>query len=135
MRTIARTLDEAGQMIAARQPFRMRGQSDPPTLWATTEPPSYLGHLPPEYAESLTTADYVVISYSTPIAWENDGEITLPDVGYSPTTSQHQYTVKDAWEITGRMSFPARGRELRPAGGGPRSGGIDDASFYPAWDR
>jgi len=126
MQTVARTLEEAGQMIAARQPFRMRGQSDPPTLWAVTTPPSYLGKLPRQYAESLTTADYVVISYSTPIAWETDGEIVLPDVGYSATTGQHQYTVKHAWKVPGRMFFPARGRELRPAGGGPRRGGIDD---------
>lgn len=125
MRTVARTLDEAQQMIANRQPFRMRGQSDPPTLWATTDVPDYIGELPPQYAEGLVLADYVVMSYRTPIAWEIDGEITLPDVGYSPSTSQHQYTVKAAWEIFGHMSFPARGRTLRPAGGGPRRGGID----------
>jgi hypothetical protein len=119
-RTTARTLDEAQEMIAARQPFRL---SD--TLRGVTEPPSYIGHLPPEYADSLIMADYVVISYNTPIAWEADGEVTLPDVGYSPTTGQHQYTVKDAWKVPGHMYFPARGRELRPAGGGPRRGGID----------
>lgn len=125
MRTVARTLDEAQQMIANRQPFRMRGQNDPPSLWATTDVPSYIGELPPQYAEDLVMADYVVMSYRTPIAWETDGEITLPDVGYSPSTSQHQYTVKAAWDIQGRMRFPARGRELRPAGGGPRRGGVD----------
>lgn len=127
MRTVARTLDEAQEMIAARQPFYLRGVrgDHPATLWATTETPSYIGHLPPEYAEDLVRADYVVISYGTPIAWETDGEITLPDVGYSATTGQHQYTVKAAWKVPGHMLFPARGRELRPAGGGPRRGGID----------
>jgi hypothetical protein len=125
MRTVARTLDEAEQMIASRQPFRMRGQTDPPTLWAVTEPPNYIGALPPQYADDLATADYVVISYDTPIAWETDGEIALPDVGYSPSTGQHQYVVKGAWKVPGHMRFPASGRELRPAGGGPRRGGID----------
>jgi hypothetical protein len=99
---------------------------NPPTLWATDTPPSFIGKLPPQYAEDLAMADYVVMSYATPIAWETDGEITIPDVGYSPTTGQHQYTVKTAWNAPDHMRFPARGRELRPAGGGPRRGGIDD---------
>ena len=126
MRTVAQTLDEAAQMIEKRQPFRLARSFDPPTLWATTIPPGYLGNLPPQYAESVTMADYVVMSYWTPIAWETDGEIALPDVGYSATTGQHQYIVKHAWHVPGHMLFPARGRELRPAGGGPRRGGIDD---------
>jgi hypothetical protein len=52
-----------------------------------------------------------------------DGEKIVPDVGYSATTSQHQMTVMAAWDLPVR--FPARGRTLRPAGGGPRRGGID----------
>lgn len=116
---IVATLSEAQQKITAREPFRLKGRA---TLWATATPPSHIGHLPPQYAESLTMADYVVMSYHTPIAWETDGEAVVPDVGYSPTTGQHQYTVKAAWEL---RSWPTRGRELRPAGGGPRRGGID----------
>lgn len=117
------TLSEAQQKIAKREPFRLSGRN---TLWATNTPPSYIGKLPPEYADDLSMADYVVMSYVTPIAWEVDGEINFPDVGYSPTTSQHQYTVKDAWNVPYHMRFPERGRQLRPAGGGPRRGGIDD---------
>jgi len=120
---IVATLDEAEEKIKKLEPFRLRGRTNPPTLWATAEPPSYLGKLPPQYAEDVATADYVVISYRTPIGWEKDGEKIVPDVGYSPTTSQHQYLVLNAWGITGQ--FPARGRETRPAGGGPRRGGID----------
>lgn len=122
---VAMNLTQAEEMIARREVFRMRGQVDPPTLWATDTPPSYLGSLPPQYADSLMTANYVVMSYRTPIAWEQDGEITLPDVGYSPTTGQHQYTVKAAWDTPGHLHFPERGRELRPSGGGHRRGGID----------
>lgn len=120
--TVVRTLYEAEKMIAKREPFRLR---DLQTLWATDTPPDSIGFLPPEYADSLTNAEYVVMSYRTPIAWEVDGYPYLPDVGYSPTTGVHQYTVKAAWDFPGRLWFPARGRDLRPAGGGPRRGGID----------
>jgi hypothetical protein len=67
----------------------------------------------------------VVWSYFTPIAWVNqDGKKTVPDVGYSATTGQHQTLVMSAWDL--HVRYPARGRELRRAGGGPRRGGIDD---------
>lgn len=124
-RSVARNLDEAQEMIKARHPFRMQTTGSP-TLWAVDSPPSYIGKLPPEHADSLMTADYVVMSYATPIAWETDGEIVIPDVGYSPTTSQHQYTVKAAWDVPDHMWTPARGRTVRPAGGGPRRGGVDE---------
>ena len=71
------------------------------------EAPSWLGHLPPQFSEEIALAEYVVLSYDTPIAWVIDGEKSVPDVGYSPTTGQHQYLVKHAW---GMDSFPARGR-------------------------
>jgi hypothetical protein len=68
-----------------------------------------LGQLPGEYHESVKHADYVVYSYSTPIAWHlpagvpstayppgvwytmrPDGEWITPQVKYSVTTSKHQ---------------------------------------------
>lgn len=80
------------------------------------------GLLPEQYHEAVSRAQYVVWSFATPIGWVNDdGTATVPDVGYSDTTGQHQYIVKAAF---GMKSFPARGRELRPAGGGPREGGF-----------
>jgi hypothetical protein len=37
---------------------------------------------------------YTIMSYSTPIAWlDHNGEWTVPDVKYSPTTTQHQGVV------------------------------------------
>jgi hypothetical protein len=59
----------------------------------------YVGRLPQEYHHDLSRACqfsdfYYVRSYATPIAWFANGEWTVPDVKYSPTTSRHQSTVK-----------------------------------------
>jgi hypothetical protein len=82
------------------------------------------GHLPEELRADVEAAAYVVESFDTPVGWvRQDGTKVVPDVGYSLTTGQHQYLTADAWGIDFR---PARGRTLRPAGGGPRRGGIDD---------
>lgn len=128
MAHVVTTLAEAQEKIKNKEPFRLKGWTrGVPTLSAGPWVTHQYGELPEEYQAEVAHASYVVWSYETPIAWimENDWKV-LPDIGYSPTTSQHQYTVKAAWGITGRMSFPARGRTLRPAGGGPRRGGIDD---------
>jgi hypothetical protein len=118
--TQVRTLAQAQEEIKHRCPFRM---SD--TLHATEGWNGARGHLPwPDYRDSIKDAPYVVISYGTPIAWiTQDGREVIPDVGYSATTGQHQMTVQAAWGWVVR--YPARGRPLRPAGGGPRRGGID----------
>jgi hypothetical protein len=56
-----------------------------------------LGRLPREYADSVPTADYVVYSYITPIAWHvpSQGWI-VPDTRYSVTTSKHQGRIATA---------------------------------------
>jgi hypothetical protein len=125
---VVATLREAEEKIEKQRPFRLRGWTDGvPTLSAGPWVTDSFGELPVNYHEDVNTAHYVVWSYDTPIAWvRTDGTRVLPDVGYSATTGQHQYTVKAAWDITGRLKFPARDREVRPAGGGPRRGGIDD---------
>ncbi len=123
-KTVALTLDDAEEMIAERRPFRLKGQTDPPTLWATTEAPSFLGSLPREFSETIADAEYVVMSYRTPIAWVIDGEPLAPDVGYSLTTGQHQMIARKALGL--RQQFPARGRQFVPAGTGPRANGIDN---------
>ena len=41
--------------------------------------------------------DYVVYSYSTPIAWlRGDGEWVMPEAGYTQTTKRHKATIRAA---------------------------------------
>jgi hypothetical protein len=55
------------------------------------------GQLPYEYRDSVKGADYVVYSYSTPIAWHMpNGEWVMPDTRYSVTTSKHQGKIRTA---------------------------------------
>jgi hypothetical protein len=55
------------------------------------------GQLPYDYRASVLRADYVVYSYSTPIAWHvpNEGWV-MPDTRYSVTTSKHQGKIATA---------------------------------------
>jgi hypothetical protein len=50
------------------------------------------GILPESWAKAFKAAnvDYVIYSYSTPIAWLANGKWITPDVNYSITTKQHQ---------------------------------------------
>lgn len=107
MKSVASTLDEAAEFIRQERPFRLRG-SGKPSLWATNEAPTHLGRIPPQHSEGVEGADYWVFSYDTVIAWVTEGEPTVPDVGYSPTTGQHQYLTAHA---LGTSFRPARGRD------------------------
>jgi hypothetical protein len=129
MKTVVNNL-EAHFKIKAMQEFRTTSVRDRdsvlfgvPRLSGGFWRSDAFGRLPEQYWTAVARAQYVVWSYATPIGWVNDdGTTTVPDVGYSLTTGQHQMIVKYAFGV---RSFPARGRELRPAGGGPREGGID----------
>lgn len=118
----ARTLAQAEELIKAREEFVMGryGNVQAFAVWNGAR-----GFLPDEeVTDGLRRAAYVVYSYGTPIAWiTEDGVKVIPDVGFSSTTGDHQYRVAAAWGVDFR---PARGRKIVPAGGGPRSGGIDD---------
>ncbi len=60
------------------------------------------GHLPSEYRAAVTaeTVDYVVYSYSTPIAWHDSvSGWSVPDVSYSVTTSRHQGKIRAALSV------------------------------------
>lgn len=108
---------DATVKIQNEETFRNRTTPDSdgiPAWWAKRLGATLLGYLPREYHEDARAARYVVYSYSTPIAWvRQDGTRVVPDVGYSPTTSQHQMTVQHAWEM---QIFPARVRPVvRPA--------------------
>lgn len=111
------TNNEATEKIENELPFRNRNAT---LVGGPSGPMITLGELPEQYHEDVRDARYVVYSYETPIGWvTRSGQRIVPDVGYSLTTSQHQYTVAHAWGIDFR---PARGRELRPAGTGTREG-------------
>ena len=107
MKRVANTLGEAREFIRQEKPFRLRGPGQP-TLYAMSEVPGYFGRIPARHSVGAEAADYWVFSYDTLIAWVTEGEPTVPDVGYSPTTSQHQYLAAEALGIDFR---PARGRD------------------------
>lgn len=113
------TLAQVQEKIKNEEPFRLR-DTFMGGVWITGQ----YGSLPAQYHPEVARARFVVWSYETPIAWvTDDGTKVVPDVGYSLTTGQHQMAVMSAWDLPVR--YPARGRELRQAGGGPRRGGID----------
>jgi len=57
------------------------------------------GELPEQYQASVTQADYLVLSYSTPIMWHNAaGGWVCPEHFYSATTSKHQRMCQAAME-------------------------------------
>lgn len=123
-----KTLANAEEAIKNRQPFTLRD-----TLSASEGWDGRFEHLPLDLREQVIDAKYVVYSYRTPIAWiDAAGAAHVPDVGYSPTTSQHQYLAADALSVDFR---PARGRtvvqipkndELYSRARRLRRGGIDE---------
>lgn len=138
-----RTNDEIAPLIRDRKQFRTRvrktaygtfismsGYSDEFRKDADSDAAisvrGCLGNLPWQYGESLARADYVVLSYETPIAWhldlpadltdvdsldawvdgrDNPGVWVIPDVKYSITTTDHQQTVRMALSGYGRWSW------------------------------
>lgn len=57
----------------------------------------YSGHLDGRIeASTLSSADYVVFSYSTPIAWHLPSGWVVPSVTYSISTSRHQAVARHA---------------------------------------
>jgi hypothetical protein len=124
---------DAEDKIKNEEPFRNRTAPDAdgiPAWWGISGPAGVVGHLPREYWADAHAARYVVYSYATPIGWvRQDGTHIVPDVGYSPTTGQHQYAVTRAWHLpylTARGRLVARpdathvqyGRERRLRRGG-----------------
>lgn len=124
-RTVFRNSEIPGR-IHALQPFLSVGRlPDGTRVWSGHSGPAVtFGHLPRKYHASAREAVYVVYSYGTPIAWavevqhgENPYTYVVPDVGYSPTTGQHQDACLEAWEAALRRQGtyrrgPARGRDV-----------------------
>jgi hypothetical protein len=145
MRTVFRNSEIPGR-IYTFQPFLSTGKLPNGTrVWSGHRGPAVVfGFLPPKFHASVRKAVYVVYSYDTPIAWitetEDDGPepywYHVPDVGYSPTTGQHQYAVLEAWQAAARGGRMVRGsrREIVRVPGNAvvygrerrvRSGGLD----------
>lgn len=103
---------DADVQIRAHIPFNYSSRTARPTasLWADR----YLsgdgrhvspGRLPLEWSVQFRNDNptYIVFSYHTPIAWiASDGRTVIPNVTYSPTTTQHQYTAARGLTGTGR---------------------------------
>jgi hypothetical protein len=109
VRTVFRNNEIPGR-IHALQPFLSTGKiNEWLRVWEGRSGPAVtFGHLPHKYHASARSAVYVVYSYGTPIAWatENDDPAAgptdplifhVPDIGYSSTTGQQQYAVREAW--------------------------------------
>lgn len=82
---------KAEKAIANREAFRT------PSIHAIVGKVYSTGMLPDDWAGKYAFDDvkYTVLSYNTPIGWVNNGgEIVIPPVKYSQTTTQHQYIVK-----------------------------------------
>lgn len=84
--------------IRTLTPFRTHG-----ALEGTDKVPYYAGRLTGTALANYTEGtderliDYVVLSYSTPIAWHMPGiGWTYVDRDFSPTTGRHQYAVRAA---------------------------------------
>jgi hypothetical protein len=75
----------AGKIIAAGGSFANHAKS----LSGHAGGADSLGKLPGCYWDSALSADYVISSYATPIAWLVDGDWVVPPVKYSVTTSKH----------------------------------------------
>ena len=80
---------EVAQFIRDRVPFRTHGSLSADTRTYST---GYLrGDDLDRYYADLPTIDYVVVSYSTPIAWHtSDGRWYKVKQRFSTTTSRHQ---------------------------------------------
>jgi len=128
---------EAETRIRNEEPFRTAFSKPPyvpvkvPRLSGGPSAEGSYGFLPKKLRADVDRARYVVKSYETPIAWiREDGTTCVPDIGYSPTTGEHQYMVKAAWKLRG---FPARGRQVvqinEHGDSRPRQGGFGSCSW------
>lgn len=78
-----------------REPFKTYGNLSS-TKWVPSQYLPHTGEMPQHavnlYRDSLKRADYIIHSYTTPIAWHDaltDGWV-MPNIKYSVTTSKAQ---------------------------------------------
>ena len=130
------TYDDAAGYIFRREPFEVGHISG---TYAFNTPPRdrlarFFGDLPQQWIDvffehfngepdGFSGVDYVVWSYQTVIAWvRRGGEVVMPPVRYSNTTTQHQHLVARAFGVPFTSTESARkGKGKSPYG--PRAGG------------
>ena len=113
------TQREAPDAIRNREPFQASALSAVCGRVETT------GDLPDEWKCKYHDGDpvYTVLSYSTPIAWVSaSGEVTLPGLRYSLTTTQHQHTAARALGLSLYSDEPDEGRAVPADHYGARMG-------------
>lgn len=90
----------AGELVSQRQPFSNSGG----TFRGVVGYPGTLGELPHPWRTEFprTGVLYTIMSYDTPIAWLTEDGWTVPEVTYSPTTTQHQGVMR-VYLLTGEQ--------------------------------
>jgi hypothetical protein len=93
---------EAVSLMSSESNFERSGISGQRASKSSLPPRQ--GELPEDVyrdlVETISRDDvsYVIFSYQTPIAWvHRNGAVTMPEIGYSATTSQHRKMVREAF--------------------------------------
>lgn len=109
MKVSSRNHSRIAELLDAGVPFSTHG-----ALRAEVTALPSLGILPIQYQEALYVATegwsvpvMVLFSYATPIAWRTQGgDVWVPDVRYSATTSKHQSHAR-GWAMRNRVAVSA----------------------------
>jgi hypothetical protein len=96
MTTTRTSNTKAGDLIASRVGFT--GNNLYGVVTSLDDPVYDFGALPQEFRDQmqLDRPDFIVYSYSTPIAWHSYSGWFMPNCKYSVTTSKHQNYVRRA---------------------------------------
>lgn len=86
---------EAMERIANRQPFEASSMSG--KYYNYTPGPGRLGEEYARLVEDFKEGAYVVLSYSTPIAWYGANGWYIVEQKFSPTTSKQQNYIRRAF--------------------------------------
>ena len=100
IRTTTRNAHAIARALQAGDPFTTSGalSGEPYPLMVGG------GRLSYNWASRIDRPLYVIRSYATAIAWQNnDGTWIMPDDKYSVTTSKHQSTVRYALSMIGAL--------------------------------
>lgn len=87
------------EKLVARESFKtngeLKGVSKPE--WFDFGKMSVMDYAKLQFYNQFCGIDYVIYSYTTPIAWLcGDGRWVMPEADYTPTTKHHKATIRDA---------------------------------------